>query len=150
MDEPTVVTEPSPQDAGEDVVAAVPPPPSRQARPSPRSRQARVVIRKVGPWSVFKFSLVFYLCVMAVILLAMAILYAILGSVGVLEHVTELGKNLGIEGFKIHGGWIFARLTVVGLAMVVIWSLINVFIVFLYNLIADVVGGIEITLSERH
>lgn len=150
MDEPTVVTEPSPQDAGEGVVAAVPPPPSTEARPRPRSRQARVVIRKVGPWSVFKFSLVFYLCVMAVILLAMAILYAILGSVGVLEHVTELGKNLGIEGFKIHGGWIFARLTVMGLAMVVIWSLINVFIVFLYNLIADVVGGIEITLSERH
>ena len=26
---------------------------------------------------------------------------------------------------------------------------INVFIVFLYNLLSDVVGGIEVTLSER-
>ena len=150
MEEPTVVTEASPSEGETEVVGAVPPGPGTPTRPRPRSRQARVVVRKVGPWSVLKFSLLFYLCIMAVILLALAMLYAILGSVGVLDHVTELGRNLGIEGFQIHGGWIFARLTLMGLAMVVIWSLINVFVVFLYNLIADVVGGIEITLSERH
>ena len=33
--------------------------------------------------------------------------------------------------------------------LVVLWTLINVFIVFLYNLLSDVVGGIEVTLSER-
>ena len=33
--------------------------------------------------------------------------------------------------------------------MVVVWSLINVFVAFLYNLISDLVGGIEITLAER-
>jgi hypothetical protein len=33
--------------------------------------------------------------------------------------------------------------------MVVVWSLINVFVVFLYNLISDLVGGVEITLAER-
>lgn len=151
MEEETVVTEPSPPEGERsEVVGAVPPAPATQTRPRPRSRQARVVVRKVGPWSVFKFSLLFYLCILAVVLLALAMLYAILGSVGVLNHVTELGRNLGIEGFRIHGGWIFARLTLMGLAMVVIWSLINLFVVFLYNLIADVVGGIEITLSERH
>jgi len=39
---------------------------------------------------------------------------------------------------------------VLGLAMVLIWSLINLFIAFLYNLISDVIGGIEVTLAERH
>jgi hypothetical protein len=39
---------------------------------------------------------------------------------------------------------------VLGLFMVIIWSLINLFIAFLYNLISDVIGGIEVTLSERH
>jgi hypothetical protein len=33
--------------------------------------------------------------------------------------------------------------------MVVLWTLINVFVAFLYNLISDIVGGIEVTLSER-
>jgi hypothetical protein len=156
MEEPGLATEPTP-----------PPPPAAPATPanevvtamspeikrSPRrkARQTRVVIRKVGPWSVFKFSLLFYLCVVAVILLALAMLYGILGAVGALEHVTEFARNLFADkSFSIHGGWIFARLTVIGLAMVVIWSLINLFIAFLYNLISDVIGGIDVTLSERH
>jgi hypothetical protein len=40
-------------------------------------------------------------------------------------------------------------MVVTGAVMVVVWSLINVFVVFLYNLISDVIGGIEVTLSER-
>ena len=33
--------------------------------------------------------------------------------------------------------------------MVVLWTLINVFVALLYNLISDVVGGIEVTLAEK-
>jgi len=132
-----------------EVVGAIPPEIPRA--PRRRARQTRVVLRKVGPWSVFKFSLLFYLCVMTVILLALAMLYGILGAVGALEHVTEFARNLFADkSFSINGGWIFARLTVLGLAMVLIWSLINLFIAFLYNLISDVIGGIEVTLAERH
>ena len=57
--------------------APVPAEQARSKRSSPaRSRQAKVVLRKVGPWSVLKISFLFYLCVMVVILGAMMILYA--------------------------------------------------------------------------
>jgi hypothetical protein len=119
---------------------------SRKRRP----RQAKVVLRKLGPWSVFKVSLFFYTCVMAVIVLAAVILYAILGAMGSVNALTRLAQDLfGDKSFRIHGGWIFIRLVGVGVLMVVVWSLINVFVVFLYNLISDVIGGIEVTLSER-
>jgi hypothetical protein len=115
-----------------------------------RPRQTRVVIRKVGPWSVFKFSLLFYFCIMLVILLALGMLYSVLGAVGALHSVTKLARQLfSDKTFEIHGDWIFARLTVVGIAMVLVWSVINVFVAFLYNLISDVVGGVEVTLAER-
>lgn len=126
-----------------------------QAPPAQQSgggglRHARVVIRKVGPWSVLKFSLLFYSCVMLVVLLALAILYGILGAVGALDSVTRLTRDLfSDQSFEIHGSWIFSRLALVGAAMVVLWSLINVFVAFLYNLISDVVGGVEVTLTER-
>lgn len=150
MDESGLATGPTPAVAPAAEVVATIPPEIRRA-PRKRARQTRVVLRKVGPWSVFKFSLLFYLCVMTVILLALAMLYGILGAVGALEHVTEFARNLFADkSFSIHGSWIFARLTVLGLAMVVIWSLINLFIAFLYNLISDVIGGIEVTLAERH
>jgi hypothetical protein len=115
-----------------------------------RSRQARVVLRKVDPWSVLKISFVFYLCMMVVILGALMILYGILGAMGVLDTTTEFLVDLGFgDDFEIHGNWLFSRGLAIGLALVVLWTLINVFIVFLYNLLSDVVGGIEVTLSER-
>lgn len=155
MDEPGLATEPTTEptepapapDAG--TVAAVPA--GTATRPRQRARQTRVVIRKVGPWSVFKFSLLFYSCIVLVILLALAMLYWILGAIGAIEHLTEFTRDLfAEEDFRIHGGWIFARMTLIGVAMVIIWSLINLFIAFLYNLISDVVGGIEVTLAEPH
>ena len=131
--------------------APVPAQRGRSKRASPaRSRQAKVVLRKVGPWSVLKISFFFYLCVMVVILGAMMILYAILGAIGALDSLTRLIRDLfADQSFQIHGGWLFSRGLSIGLALVVLWTLINVFIVFLYNLLSDVVGGIEVTLSER-
>jgi hypothetical protein len=118
----------------------------RRARP----RQARVVVRKVGPWSVLKLSLLFYICVMVVIMGALVILYQTLKAIGALESVTELIRDLfADQNFEIHGDWLFTRGVAVGIVMVVLWTLINVFVAFLYNLISDIVGGIEVTLSER-
>jgi hypothetical protein len=130
-----------------DQATVVPPAPPAEARSrtargrterSPaRSRRARVVLRKVEPWSVLKISFLFYLCVMVVI-------------IGALDSLTRLIRDLfADQSFEIHGGWLFTRGLSIGLVLVVLWTLINVFIVFLYNLLSDVVGGIEVTLSER-
>jgi hypothetical protein len=145
-DQATVVP-PAPAPAG----AAVR---TERGRPEPsspaRSRQARVVLRKLGPWSELKISFLFYLCVMVVIIGAMMILYAILGAIGSLDSLTRLIRDLfADQTFEIHGGWLFSRGVAIGLGLVVLWTLINVFVAFLYNLLSDVVGGIEVTLSER-
>lgn len=123
--------------------------PGRRARKGQR-RHARVVIRKVGPWSVFKMSLIFYFCLMLVLLGAGVILYGMLGAIGALDSTTRLIRDLfADQSFVINGRWLFSRGLAIGLAMVVVWSLINVFVAFLYNLISDLVGGIEVTLAER-
>jgi Transmembrane domain of unknown function (DUF3566) len=129
----------------------VPPSARRSVRDRPqRSRQARVVVRKLGPWSVLKLSFLFYLCVMVVFLGAAVILYGILSAVGALDSLTRLIRDLfADQSFEIHGDWLFTRGLAIGLGMVVLWTLINVFVVFLYNLLSDIVGGIEVTLSER-
>ena len=141
----TTVVPPAPEPAGAPLRADGSMPES-----APRSRQARVVVRKLGPWSVLKISFLFYLCVMVVIVGAMMILYGTLGAIGALDSLTRLIRDLfADQRFQINGGWLFTRGVAIGLAMVVLWTLINVFVVFLYNLLSDVVGGIEVTLSER-
>ena len=127
-------------------------PKASSGRPSRKAqrRHARVVIRKVAPWSVFKVSVVFYLCVMLVLLGAGMILYGMLGAMGALDSTTRLIRDLfADQTFVINGRWLFTRGLGIGLLKVVVWSDINVFIAFLYNLISDLVGGIEVILAER-
>lgn len=104
-----------------------------------------------------KFSLLFYLCVMLIVYLALLIIWVVLSAAGGVE---ALGRMLGwIFGsgdstagrtpVEIDGQQLFTWLFVGGVAFAFIWSLINVFVAFLYNLISDLVGGIEVTLAEK-
>jgi hypothetical protein len=125
---------------------------ARRAEERVAQRRAKVVIRKVDPWSVLKFSLLFYFCLMLVFLFAFVILYWILGVTGVLDSIANVLTDVGFggkSGFEFHGYWIFSRLFLVGLAGVVVWSLVNMLVAVLYNLCSDVVGGIQVTLAER-
>ena len=130
--------------------------PARRAAPKP-ARRTRVVIRQVGPWSVLKFSLLFYFCVMLIVYFALAIIYLILSAAGAMDSLSRvLGyvfgsgtSTLGPQKIAINGGAVFTWLFIAGCVFVVVWSLVNVFVAFLYNLISDIVGGIEVTLADR-
>ena len=116
---------------------------------SRRTRQTRVVLRKISPWSVFRFSVLFYFCLMLVLLLAGTFLYFLLGLTGVLSSITRLVQELFADkGFVISGLWLFLRGFGLGLVSVVLWSVVNLLGAVLYNLIADIVGGIEVTLGD--
>ena len=131
----------------------------RMPRGRPASpRRTRVVVRKVGPLSVLKLSLVFYLCVMLIVLFALTILYGLLSAAGAVDAFESLLGNVfgpevtstaGAEPIEINGGAVFGWCFVTGLALVVIWSLINVCVALLYNLITDIIGGVEITLTDK-
>jgi hypothetical protein len=116
-------------------------------------RRTKVVVRRVDAWSVLKFSLLFYFCMMLIFLFALLILYWILGVLGVLDSASELLHTAGfgpVKGkFQFNGFWIFSRLFLIGVIGVVVWSLVNMFVAVLYNLISDVLGGIEVTLAEK-
>jgi len=144
-----------------------PPAPASVTQPVPRtqtflqpkrrksgSRRTRVTVRHVGPLSVLKLSLIFYFCVWLAIFLGLLFLFMILQAVGVIDRLEEAITTTGFSGpegatFQIEPGWVFPRLFVIGAFMSLVWSFINLFVAFLYNLISDVVGGVEITLAEK-
>ena len=155
---PGAVTAPAapsiPASPGNDATRAPAPrrePRSPRGRPSPR--RTRVTVRRVGPVSVLKFSLIFYFCVMVAVFLGLIFLYMIMQAVGVIatieEWITKVFPQDGGASFQIEPGYLLPRAFLIGCGTVVVWSLINLMVAFLYNLISDVVGGVEITLSEK-
>ena len=121
------------------------------------TRRTRVVLRKVGPLSVFKFSLLFYLCVMLIVYFALLIIYIILSAGGAIDSLAKVlgyvfgsgDSTSGPTPVVIDGKKVFTWLFIAGLVFTVIWSVINVFVAFLYNLISDIIGGVEIMLAEK-
>jgi hypothetical protein len=125
-------------------------PPAETTQTSPL-RRTRVIVRRLGPWSVFRFSLLYSFSVMLVLYLALVILYTILGAIGVLDALIKVlvVSTVVSNGFTFDGAWIFSRLFVVGLVLVLLWSFIKVVSTLIYNLVSNVVGGVEVTLAER-
>lgn len=126
--------------------------------PRSASRRTRVTVRKVAPLSVLKFSLLFYTCLMLIVFFAMVIVYGVLSAAGAIDSLekvlgyvfgTGTTSTSGAEPLEIDGRALFAWGLFGGLVLAVIWSLINVFVALLYNLISDIVGGVEVTLADR-
>ena len=122
-------------------------------------RRARLVIKRVDPWSVLKFSLVFSLCLVIVFVVAVMALYLALDTLGVFDSLNETLLELTQSGsgddatggvtVVFSAGRVAAASVVIGLINVVIITAISTLAAFLYNLCADIVGGLEVTLAER-
>jgi hypothetical protein len=111
-------------------------------------RRARLILRRLDPWSVLKFSVVFYFCLMLISLLIFAVIWFVLVNMGVFEEVTRFAGNFNLE-VAFPAGAVFRWYVFVGLLGVVVWSVVTVLLTLLFNLVNDVTGGIEVVLAER-
>lgn len=115
-----------------------------------RALQTRQVVRHISVVSVAKFSALFYGVILIVWLVAGVVLWLLAAGAGVLGALQRLIKSLfGLTSFQFAGPQILLGAILVGLALVLLGTLANVIGVIVYNLIANSVGGVEVTLAER-
>ena len=116
----------------------------------PQGRRLRRIIRRVDPWTVLRFSLVFYACMLVVAMVAGFVLWGAASTTGVIDNIERFFKELfALESFRINGGLIFRSTLIGGLVLVLLGTGTNVLLAVLYNLTSDVVGGIEVTVLEE-
>ena len=116
---------------------------------APGSRKIRVTVKRVGPWSVLKFSLIFYFCLSIVIILGTFMLLTVLRAVGLLGTIEELIADVGFAGFRFDLGLLFRTMFLIAFITTVVGAAFTACVALLYNLISDLVGGIDVTLTER-
>jgi hypothetical protein len=122
----------------------------RPVQPVQRERRLRHTIQKVDLWSVLKLSLCFYLCSLAVVVVALVSLWAIADSFGIVENIEDfIGELLSTEDFTFLSGEMLRGVVLVGLVLVMLQVVITVIAGAFYNLFAALFGGLEVTVVEE-
>lgn len=106
------------------------------------------MVRHVDPWSVLKLSLIFYFCLLLVVVLGLAVFWSVLNRLGVVDQALGFLLELNVE-VTINAGNIGRAVFLIGLLNVALFSGVNVFLAFLYNLVSDLLGGLRVTLAEE-
>ncbi len=115
-----------------------------------QARKVRRVVRHIEPWSALKISLVFYLCLWVIVMLAGVMLWSIAVGSGTVDDTESFIEELfALEQFKFNAGQIFRGLAVGGLVLVVAGTFFNVLLCVLFNLISDLTGGMRVTVIEE-
>lgn len=113
-------------------------------------QRVRRVIRKVDPWTVLKVSLIFNAMMGLVFVLGTVIFWAIFVNAGIPERINELALLIGLENGINLDGQVYFRivvlLSVIGTIMMTGFFTLGAVI---YNLISDLVGGVEIIVLEE-
>ncbi|HOB50318.1 MAG TPA: DUF3566 domain-containing protein [Mycobacterium sp.] len=137
-------------------------PPLRQSAPRPggpaaaRSRgpvRASMQIRRIDPWSTLKVSGLLSIALFFIWMIAVALLYLVLGAMGVWSKLNSnvgdlLTSGSGAGGEIVSAGSIFGSAALIGLVNIVLLTAMATIGAYIYNLSTDMVGGVEVTLAD--
>jgi hypothetical protein len=117
-------------------------------------RQAALQLKRLDPWSVLKLGLVLAVVLFFIWLVAVGVLYGALDGMGVWDRLNGTYADL-VSGDTptgsplISAGRVFGFAAVIGAINSLLFAVAVTVGAFVYNVSADLVGGIEVTLSER-
>ncbi|GAB3655046.1 DUF3566 domain-containing protein [Actinocorallia lasiicapitis] len=124
------------------------------------ARKAHLQVSRFEPWSVMKFSFVMSLVCFVVLFVAVTVLYMILSGLGVFDSITEAinqttqssSNSSGTSGTDaatwFSAGRILGYTALIGAVNVLLITALTTVGSVIYNLAADFVGGVEVTLKE--
>jgi hypothetical protein len=131
-------------------------PPNTQARSGRVPRRTSLQLQRLEPWSVLKLSLVLSVAGFLVWMVAVGVLYGVLAGMGVWDQINGTYSDLTsvnnpqVQGGTelVSGGRVFGVAMVIGLVNIVLMTALATVGSLIYNVAADFVGGVEVTLSE--
>jgi len=107
-----------------------------------------MTLKRIDPWSVLKFSLLANVVFLGVLLLAGRVAWFVITRLELVDKVCEVAESLAFENCGVDGGAVFQNALMLGLLAVVVQTGIFVFLAFLHNLLAELTGGITVTLDD--
>ena len=146
---------PAPVDLGHGVTAV--PVAEPRSRGGVRTRRARLRISRVDPWSVMKTSFLFSVALGVMSWVAVYVVWTIVGASGMFDAINNAltmvlsspqdQTHIRIEDY-VNTNKVMGVTALIGVVNVLILTALGTIFAFLYNLSANILGGLELTLAE--
>ena len=118
-----------------------------------RVNRVRRIIRKIDPWTVLKVTLVLNFIVSLTVVLGLSILWVLLINAGVPQGLEDIARRLALldQDASLVGNIETLFTSVASLAAVYMLTQTALATIgaFFYNLVSDLVGGIEVVVLEE-
>jgi hypothetical protein len=118
-----------------------------------RVNRVRRIIRKVDPWTVLKVTFVLNFVVALTIVLGFSILWVLLINAGVPQGLEDIARRLALldENASLVGNIeaLFSSVVFLATVYLLTQTALATLGAFFYNLVSDLVGGIEVVVLEE-
>lgn len=120
----------------------------------PRARRMRLSLTRVDPWSITKVSFLLAIAGAIIQIVAMALIWLLLNSIGLFDNVTQLLSKTGLDagGFDFSSvlslSTVLSAVTIFSIFEVVLVVVLATIVAFLYNIVSSLVGGVHVTLGD--
>ncbi|MBD7999585.1 DUF3566 domain-containing protein [Oerskovia sp. Sa2CUA8] len=124
------------------------------ARPADGPRRVRLAISRVDPWSVMKLSFLLAVAIGIMTVVATAVLWTVLDGMGVFTETDALIRSIVGEESKVdvlqfvEFNRVVALSTLIAIVNMVLITALSTIMAFIYNIVAAMVGGIHLTLTD--
>ena len=118
-----------------------------------RVNRVRRIIRKIDPWTVLKVTLVLNFVVALTVVLGFSIMWVLLVNAGVPQGLEDIARRLALldQDASLVGNIepLFTGLVSLAAVYMLTQTAIATVGAFFYNLVSDLVGGIEVVVLEE-
>ncbi len=118
-----------------------------------RVNRVRRIIRKIDPWTVLKVTLVLNFIVSLTVVLGLSILWVLLVNAGVPQGLEDIARRLALldQDASLVGNieTLFTSVVSLAVAYMLTQTALATIGALFYNLVSDLVGGIEVVVLEE-
>lgn len=125
-----------------------------QEAPRQGSRRVKLTLSQLDPWSVMKLSFLVAIAFGIALVVAVALLWQVVNSIGLWDQVNQIasdlnsGKPLPFMEYLEFSKMLSYSVIVAVLNVILITALGTLF-AFLYNIVASLLGGLKVTLTDN-
>jgi hypothetical protein len=113
------------------------------------ARKVRRLIRHLDAWSVLKLSLVFFLSLWLVLIIASVIVWSVARGSGTIDKIESFVDSNFSTDWKFNGDFLLRQVGLIGLVLTMAATLFTTIGAVMFNLISDIIGGVWITVIEE-